>query len=389
MDGRKQFGSMILYNELLFFISCKDIFPALYKANLHTNEVECLGEVPWEDNLDENCLMEKIGNMIIIAPRWHKHKFLKYDIERSVFQIVLLDQELWINDFSVSAFSNVVRLKESLFFIGNRNGVIVEYQKSMDQFYIHNLILPGGLNREELSFFWNSAILVEGILYLPIEKGGLIKVDLENYTTNYIEFANNYKPFSMNYIEGDLWIVPYYGNEVMLYNIKLNTYSLVKIPIKKEKTPFMTAIDMGREVLLMPMFKGNVFSINKSDYIISDKKDFRLEVLGKDEGQRQFLTIYRDEGGNTYLQKSGNYELWKFNKETIFEKHSFFIPFGNIQKIFEGSKAAKRKLWFENASVSFDFFLYCIKKDEGIEKVINCNHGSDIWKLLIKKGDER
>ena len=389
MDGKKQFGSMILYNKIIFFISCKDIFPALYKVNLNTNEIECLGEVPWENNLDENCLMEKIGNVIIIAPRWHEHKFLKYDIERSMFQIILLDQKLWTNDFSVSAFSNVVRLKESLFFIGNKNGVIVEYQKSMDQFYIHNLILSDGLNKEELSFFWNSAILVDGILYLPIKKGGLIKIDLENYITNYIEWENDYKPFSMNYIEGCLWIVPFYGNEIMLYDIKLNKFSFIKIPIKKEKTPFMTAIDFGEEVLLMPMFNGNIFSINKSDYIVSDRKDFRLEVSGNDEGQRQFLVIYRDEGGNTYLQKSGNYELWKFSKERIIEKKSFFIPFENIQKIFEKSKAAKRKLWFENVSVGLDFFLYCIKKDEGIEKVVSCKHGSDIWKLLIKKGERR
>lgn len=380
MNNQKRFGSMMIDENIFFFISYEDIFPALYKTNLLGNKIECLGEVPWENIFDENGLLGKIDNVIIIAPRWHKNKFLKYDIKLSTFKTILLEQEVWSGDFSTSAFSNVIQFNNSLFFIGNRNGLIVEYNGKDEQFYIHNLIFSSELNKEDLNFFWNSAILKENMIYLPIKKGGLLEVNLKNFRSNYIKIIEDYQCFTMTQINDHFWIIPYYGNKIMLFDLKSKKYNFITLPIEEKIMPFLTMINFGKEVLLIPMNDKFILSINKFNYEISYKKEFELDVIK--ENERQFLAIYKDINENVYLQKNRSRELWIFNKNGNLKKLSFIIPFENIQKSFEKSKAFKKMFWTENMQAGIDFILQIIKNNEKLENKVYNNHGSNIWRIL-------
>lgn len=382
MNEYKRFGSMIINEEMMWFITFDDVFPALYKMNLMEKKIECLGEIPWEDFFDENALIEKIDETIIIAPRWHKKRFLKYNMELSIFQSVLLEQEVWTGDISTSAFSNVIRYKNSLFFIGNKNGLIVEYFKDDEQFYIRNLDLPKGIVKQELSFFWDSAVLKDSIVYLAIENGGLFEINLLNFQCKYREIDDNYKCFSMTLIDDCLWITPYYGNSIIRYNLSLEKYSSIKIPIELKKIPFMTIINFGDEILLIPMEDEKIFCINKFNKKISSARIPKYNKINEESVCRQFLAIYRDTKGNTYLQKNGSFDLWIFYQYGKFEKISISIPFENIIKNLKNSKAVKQKKWTENQKKDLEFILWILKNCESNRNIVDNKSGMNIWKFL-------
>lgn len=384
MGDKKCFANMVVDEENLWFISYEDIFPALYKVNLLTRNIECMGEVPWENNFGENSLLERLDNMIIIAPRWHKRRFLRYDIKSSTFHTFFLEQDVWENDFSISAFSNVVRWNHSLFFIGNKNGLIVEYCKLDGRFRIHNLVLPEDLDKDDLSFFWNSAVLKGNELYLPIKKGGLFSVNLMDFRTKYVKITDDYQCFTISLIEEEFWILPYYGNKIMLLDFDLQKHSYIELPIEEKMMPFMTVIDCDSEILLIPMSGNSIFFINKIDHQISQKQEFELETLEESQVQRQFLSIYRDSKGNTYLQRSRNSEWWIFNAKAQLRKEFFSIPFENIQKFFDESKAAKKKYWIENTNVGFDFMLRIINRNQNYEVKEKDNNALAIWQFLLE-----
>lgn len=377
MNKRKQFGCMLVDGNTLLFISSKDIFPALYKVDLLTKRSECLGEVPWEYYADESALIGKIDDMLIIAPRCHQRKFLKYDMTHSLFQVIWLDEDIWERDFSISAFSNVVRLGNSLFFVGNKSAIIVEYRKDSDDFVIHKLILPIGLSKEELSFFWCSAVLEENELYLPFLKGGLIKIDLKDFHVAYIEIPHNYQCFSMAVIDDYFWMMPNFGNKIMLFQWKSKEYHFIEVPIKSGNIPFMAAVDWGSEILLIPMHDETIFSIDKLTYMVSKK--VVLNRLANNSRQRQFLLIYRNDEGNTYLQKSRSHELWCFSKNGDFEKETYDVTTDNIQELFAKSKMVKNKFWTESINVGIDFWLDILKGGEEENEILIQNCGLNIW----------
>lgn len=382
MSGRKHFGSMLIQEEILWFISYGDIFPALYKFDLLTKEISCLGEIPWENNFEEFAWLGKIDETLVIAPRWHKRKFIKYDINQSSFETVFLEQDVWTGDFSIAAFSNVVQLENSLFFIGNKSGLIVEYQKDQDRFLVHNLTFPEGVAKEDISLFWNSAILQGNELYLPVRKGGLLKISLVDFRVDYTRIVDDYECFHMELIGDCFWIMPYYDNKIMLFNWKLGKYHFVVLPIEKKKTPFMTAIDFGDEVLLMPMSEKEVFSIHKTSHEVCEKSEFRFDALGRERFQRQFLAMCKDQNGNTYLQRNGSCELWMFDKQGGLKKETVFVSFESIQKIFENSRAAKMMTWQESISVETDLILQIIKNNKENNNMEENTFGLNIWNDL-------
>lgn len=382
MNNRKRFGSMTVIEETVFFISCDDIFPGLYKSNLTDKKVECLGELPWERYYDENALLEKIDDVIVIAPRWHRNRFLIYDLNLSEFHTIYLNQEVWLGDTSISAFSNVAKLGESLFFIGNKNGIIVEYNSKKKQFYIHNLEIPKELSKEELSFFWDTAILEKNVIYLPIKKGGLLKIDLKKFHLDYIEIKEEYQCFKISRIENTLWIMPYYGNRIMLFDLKSENQKFIDLPIEEKNTPFMTAVDFNREVLLIPMFDENIIGINKCDHRVYKKKKFVIDDLKREQTKRQFLSIYKDANEKVYLQKNGNRKLWIFHKTGKFEEVFITIPFENIRKIFENSKTLRKMNLAENRETKLGFLFQLFKYGRDEKNQMNENYGINIWKFL-------
>lgn len=387
MNDKKQFSHMIVEGNTIIFISCNDIFPALYKIDLLENKIKCLGELPWDNGFQENILLGKIEDVIIIAPYWNKRKFLKYDMRSASFQCVFLEQEVWADDFFISAFSNVVQYNRSLFFIGNKNGIIVEYSKEHDQFFIHNIVLPKELVKEDLCFFWSSIFLIDNILYLPIEKGGLLKVNILDFQTDYIKLAYDYRCFSMSLIENQLWMMPYCDNKIMIFDLKTENYSIIEFFLQSEECPFMAAVDFGDEVLLMPMKSKKILSISKLNHKISEKKEFELDALKKEQIQRQFLAICKDKDGNTYLQKNGSLETWVINKKGILKKYSFFINYKNIKKIFEKSKAAERRLWMENININIYSILWILSYCNHINRVEKNNYGCKIWNCIKNNPD--
>lgn len=382
MNNRKRFGSMTVYEETLFFISCNDVFPGLYRVDLSDKGIECLGEVPWENYHDENALLEKIEDMIVIAPRWHKNKFLLYDLKARAFQPIFLEQNVWFGDTSVSAFSNVVKARGSLFFVGNKNGLIVEYCSKKNSFCLHNLTLPKELCKEDLNFFWNSVSIEKNILYLPIRKGGLLSLSLDDFHVNYIKFEEGYECFSMSRIGNILWLLPYCGNNVMIFDLNNQTYKYIELPIEEKNIPFITAINSGTEVLLIPMFAGDIIAVNKRNYGVSKKGKLGVNDLKKEQNKRQFLSIYRDVDGTSYLQKNGSFKLWIFGENGKFIEKSILVQFEDIQDILKSTYVFKRKFFIENMDIELQFMTRYLKNCQQKRNLVREKFGVKIWELL-------
>ena len=144
----------------------------------------------------------------------------------------------------------------------------------------------------------------------------------------------------------------------------------------------MTAVDFGKEILLIPMENEKIFAIRKSTYEILEKQNFKLSKLKKNQIQRQFVAIYRDKTGNTYLQRNDSYELWIFNKIGTFKKMSFFVQFKNIKEIFKNSKAIKKGFWIENTNIGINCMIKILKDSKYIEQIRRNDCGLKIWDFI-------
>lgn len=382
MSNCLKFRSMTVDEETLFFIAYNNVFLGLYKADIAGNEVECLDEIPWVNSYDENILLEKINDVLVIAPCLHKNRFLLYDLKAKVFHSIFLEQNFWFGDITTAAFSNVVRFGKSLFFIGNKNGAIVEYCSIKNDFYVHNLMIPKELEKEDLNFFWCSVILEKNVLYLPTRKGGLILVNLENFCLNYIQGTGEFECFCMSRVDDVLWMMPYHGNYVMTFDMVTKKNKLIELPIGIRQAPFMTVIDAGKDLLLIPMHDENVIAIDKISYGVSGKGRLETNDLKHTQNKRQFLAIYKSIEGNVYLQKNGCFDLWIFEKSSNFRKKSFMISIEKTWNVLRELDIFKRRIFMENVDLGLVFISQALGIEHKEKGLTDGKYGINIWKYL-------
>ncbi len=160
--------------------------PGLFQMDLDTDEVTFYGQLLPEDEaqglshgLTHNVLA-KIQNKIVMAPCFSTLGFIEYDCANQTFTEHDSPQELWClaaQKEEAAAFAQAIVYQQSVFFIGNYQGIIVEYEGKEGRYQYHTTWasrLQPDFPLTDLHFRPYSACLRGNVIYLPIENKAVI-----------------------------------------------------------------------------------------------------------------------------------------------------------------------------------------------------------------------
>lgn len=208
------FTYMFAEQRVVWFLSeISGTCPGLFQMDLNTDQVIFCGQLLSDDETWGLChgvthnVLAKIQNKIVMAPCFSKLGFIEYDCISQTFIKHTPPREFWCLEAqkdAVSAFAQAVVYKQSAFFIGNYQGIIVEYNEQEGRYHYHTnwaSHLLETLTLADLHFRSYGSFLQGHMLYLPVEKKAvLIALDLDTMEAGLINL-----PFSdrVSYITRD------------------------------------------------------------------------------------------------------------------------------------------------------------------------------------------
>ena len=329
------FYSMCVEKKKAWFVSRDDCFQGLYCINLSNGSIICLGRIPIGFR-DSHALIGKVGNELIIAPRWEKSRFVKYDLQQNVFELVDLNVDLWNGNKSIAAFTNVVSIYDSLYFIGNNNGFVVEYNSVQKEFVIHSLKLPEGLSNEKLSFYWNSIRKYDENTWLlvPVSRDCILKYNLNSYSVQEIKTFSDIPFLSISMpAEDEILILPQRGNRLLLYNLKDEKKHIIDYPIKESLNLFKIAIKFKEGFLIVPDSLDDNFFFNIQTQELS-RINIEFKGLNIDEKNKILALSYDEKSSQLYfLYSDGN--LVTFNSDLSVETYALKLPNNRLDNLLK------------------------------------------------------
>lgn len=388
-----------------WFVSSGSGFWGLYELNLLTDEVRCFGELPIEyGDVEPYAAIGKIGNLLLIAPRFFLDKayFLEFDLSNESFQKTYVDiAYMYLEAMNAKAgFSDAIKYKDSIFFLGTANGFIVEYQSLTKQYVCHDIwmaCLQDRITRDKMSFQRHGYSLVDNELYLvPVFTNLIIEVNLDELSTN-------------------VYVIPYEFSALMIYNTKngfrvLSYDNLDVVEWYKRQGGFnKTTLDCI-SLEARPYFYSG-FSFDDSEVFLPCCGD-KVVVLKKDNVKPLDTHTYFDESENQtwndrsnvhfYLvQDTGDrlfaYHLWsgflyEFNRLTKrIIRHEYNISYG-LEMLHYMKSCAKRNISciiYENEDLDIGALISAIRLSEH-EAINNSNNvGEMIYKkVLLENSNE-
>ena len=238
LNFKHHFEYLFVENEKVWGLS-QGGFIGLYEANLQTEKIKCLGEVPIKNrqplNRDyEYAVLEKMDNKIVIAPYFSRDGLIVYDIPKQKFYHILIASDKFPDDDAESAFVYSFSFKKHIFFLGNRTGIILEYLPKENVIIYHNKWseqIKKLIGKSQILFERQGYVKKEKFLYMIVSRTNImVKLDLSTMESLIYKIPYNFHAINLCYDDDFFWIIPFEGEYILRWDEINNRYKKIKAP---------------------------------------------------------------------------------------------------------------------------------------------------------------
>lgn len=326
-------------NQKIWFIyNEREAFGALCEADLETDQVKVICDVPNDEShigwgLDYY-VIGKTGTKFIMAPYFSGEFFFEYDFATGKSCAVPCKEIVWQpNNDRFAAFHSRASWQGDLYFLGNGNGLIVQYRARDGQYVYHRAwasSLEKRIPREKLNFakaiqkgsFWHMVLRSEN-LWVTLN---LMDMTVQVQT---IPLPTGFMIAGVAEAGQEFWLLPQKGNQILRWQPSTGDVESFLCPnvSASQNYPFAGIADRMGKKLLFPYWTSSiqVFENGKdvafSDELLTDKlvytggaSDIRLVLsayMEKGEGRQYFTQTNK---GNVLVEFSDCSDTVKYHK---------------------------------------------------------------------------
>ena len=282
-DYRLFFEFVALENGRFYGISqCG--FVGLYEMNLTTDEIKCMGELPIRHrqpmgDIFEYVALGKSNNKVVSAPFNSRDGLIVYDMDKRSFKYIEIASKYFPDNAGAAFFVYSFKWGDSIFFVGNQNGVILEYDSITEKVVYHekwSKEISECIGRERIAFERQGYVKKNGYIYMVVSRTNLIvRLDLKIMESSVYKIPDNYQALNLCYDGKLFWLTPRFGNFVMCWDESSNLYEKVKLPIEARDSTFLGSGVVGNDIILFPHMADYVLRINRDSLTVT--RDIALE----------------------------------------------------------------------------------------------------------------
>lgn len=261
------FTYMIVDKRTAWFLSeISGTCPGLFQMDLDTDEVTFYGQLLPEDEaqglphgLTHNVLA-KIQNKIVMAPCFSTLGFIEYDCANQTFTEHDSPQELWClaaQKEEAAAFAQAIVYRQSAFFIGNYQGIIVEYEGKEGRYQYHTTWasrLQPDFSLTDLHFRPYSACLRGNVIYLPIEnKAVILALNLDTMEAELIKLPFFDRVSHITYNGDEFLLLSSLDHTLVRWNQETGAFRRIELSIEQQgEDIFGGCVPLGEYIGIFP-----------------------------------------------------------------------------------------------------------------------------------------
>lgn len=304
--------------KIYFTYNVRNIFGVLCEADLSNDKVKILCQVPNDEEMTnwglEYVITVQSGKKLIMPPYFSSNGFLEYDMLTGKLQSLPCEEKVWEPNLErCSAFGMVTEWHDSIYFLGNANGLIVEYRKKEGKYVYHKNWL-GGIESQKKPIF-GGAELVDDVWYLvATNMNMMLALDMESMNASMVNIPlpDGFQLRSISRNRDELWLTPIQGNCLGCIHMdskEIEFFECQSIS-KHQKIPFSSVVPWKQSRMIFPYFADEVQILQPDKRQVKpmpeltrklvrpfEENDLRNEVLwarrGKDD--ESFLS-FRERG---------------------------------------------------------------------------------------------
>ena len=268
-------------------------FSALAHYDRTSNKTEIIGRLPLRNDISsfEYRLLVKVKNKVIIAPCNADSPFIEYKIDENAFQIMKKPCERWDSKGYGNKFMHLFQYGTSIFFTGNGNGLIVEYDCQKDKYEFHYHCydeVAAQLDFDSDVTLGYSDVQLGYKAYYPFYNDNIIiELDLRNLHTKAYRLPIPYKINSISESNEQFWLTSTENNKIVRWNLK-NDYQVIDLPESPIGLPlYMGCEAIGEDIIVLPFFGREIYCL---------KKDMTCSIVHEYPGNlaMKYMGIQRD-----------------------------------------------------------------------------------------------
>ncbi len=321
--------------KIYFIYNVRNVFGALCEADLHTDEVKVLCRVPNNEKLKawgvDYIPLVRAEDKLIMPPVFSNDAFGEYNIATRKLNLVPCEKKVWEPNIGrYGAFGAFVKWNDSVYFVGNINGLLVEYRIKEDRYIYHEHWLRDLGLGDDTAF--GAAELVEDTWYLTVRnKPVLLTVDMNTLKANILDLPlpNGFQPGAVFRLANELWISPLKGNSLICMNINTKKTQIVKCSdvSTDQHFPFSSVVPWQQERLIFPYFADYVYRLKSGDEVAEPDFELTRKLVRPFEDvdtRNEVFWAMRGETGDSYLtfRERGTelIEFWSESGEVRYHK---------------------------------------------------------------------
>ena len=324
--------------KIWFIYNEREVFGALCEADLETDQVKIICDVPNDEShvgwgLDYY-VMGKVGTKFIMAPYFSGESFFEYDAATDKSRAVPCMEVVWRpNKERYGAFYSRASWQGDLYFLGNGNGLIVQYRAQDGQYVYHRAwtsALEKLIPRERMIF--TKAIQRGSFLHMALQSAPFwVTVNLADMTIQIktIPLPSDFLPMGATDDGQSFCLLPKKGNQVLRWQPATGTLKTIVCPSvsASQNYPFSGMADWIGKKLIFPYLSTSVQVLEDGkeaampDALLTEK----LVHKEKMEGFRTTLSLYVDRSndgkyytltykGKALIEFSGNSDRIVYHK---------------------------------------------------------------------------
>ncbi|WP_158645814.1 hypothetical protein [Selenomonas ruminantium] len=321
--------------KIYFTYTVRNVFGVLCEADLDTDKVKVLCRLPNSEELTDwgldYLLPVKDGHKIIMPPLFSNEAFLEYDITSESLTKISCEKKVWEPNLErYGAFGPMAEWGDSIFFMGNRNGLLVEYRKANGKYIYHEEWLKR-LNFEKKPKFGGSELIGDIWYLVVIDMPVLLVMDMRSLTANILKLPlpKKFQPRTLSRCGDDLWISPWAGNSLACIHIDTQEMELVECPMVSSNQifPFSSVVPWGQRRLIFPYFADDMYIWQTGSHQAEQVPELTRKLVRPfeeaDLRNEVFWTRQSEDGGSFLSFRERGTELiefWPESSEVLYHR---------------------------------------------------------------------
>lgn len=343
----------------LWFIN-QETAALLCRMNIRSCKIQVIKELPVEYKTQLECMvLGRKNNKIIIAPFLGNQGFVEYDISDGNIKIIENTKNQQ-KKMKRGKFVSVFEYKDSLYFIGSGNGLIIEYKGETGE-YIQHSEWSEEVGRQlgmEADFYTVATFAqINNKIYVGIWKTNiLIEITLPDMKTKIIPYDFDYSLGSITSSGNTIWAVPQEGNAVAAWNEEEGS-KCITLPIQACEAPFHIPAAVDDGAVFIPLCLRNVIHIDNKYHVseIAENDDWGTCITLCDK--EDSVIFYRHNNKSIYFIDKKSLHMRKLT--TIFSYGADEFRATNAYRI--------NAIWTENNIVSVRDDIIFSKINQGLD----------------------